>query len=537
MTNARGSVESPAPDSAGTLRPTPGGYFAQFSIGGGKRKGVTLVACATEADALKRKAAIAKLVARLRATGHRAMCANLIRDCGAADDDGMRNMARLVERIATGKEPGLAKRHGVRREGVTVKELADLWTSGELAHQYPDHVKVKKTSVDDARLFKWILKVRMPDGTTFGDRAIRSVTLDDCDHVMGALPTTAEAPATRRTYAVAIRRLLVYAVYPLRLLPVLPIPKGWLPRGGGDKAKAWIYPNEDATLMACRDVPLAQRLFFGLLVREGMRVSEALAMGWPDLDLERGVVRLDVNKTDDPRSWAMGEDVTRALIAWRALLGKTAKKDSQVFPRSLGNRRLARALRIALERANVKRPELTVAKPGRMILRAHDLRGSFVTLALAAGRTEAWVTDRTGHRSSTMIYRYKRAARTAAELGLGWLAPLDEAIPEFAPAGCQDANGVQTGGPARRSGTAGDSKTSEETTPKGASGRALGALKTGDVARRPWVRIPPPPLHRRGFRGGPCRTLLVLGAPFTSHSHGIHIATRRDARTPARPRA
>src|SRR5258708_27075764 len=62
-------------------------------------------------------------------------------------------------------------------------------------------------------------------------------------------------------------------------------------------------------------------------------------------------------------------------------------------------------------------------------------------------------------------------------------------------------------------------------------------LKTGDVARRPWVRIPPPPLKHRGFRGGPCRTLLVLEAPFTSYSHGIHVAARPDARSPARLRS
>jgi hypothetical protein len=42
-----------------------------------------------------------------------------------------------------------------------------------------------------------------------------------------------------------------------------------------------------------------------------------------------------------------------------------------------------------------------------------------VTLALACGRTEAWVTDRTGHKSSAMIARYKRSARFAAELKLG----------------------------------------------------------------------------------------------------------------------
>lgn len=37
-----------------------------------------------------------------------------------------------------------------------------------------------------------------------------------------------------------------------------------------------------------------------------------------------------------------------------------------------------------------------------------------------------------GRRSSQMINRYRRAARSVAELGLGQLTPLDVAIPELA---------------------------------------------------------------------------------------------------------
>jgi integrase len=33
----------------------------------------------------------------------------------------------------------------------------------------------------------------------------------------------------------------------------------------------------------------------------------------------------------------------------------------------------------------------------RAQFRAHDLRGTFVTLALANGKSETWVADRTGH--------------------------------------------------------------------------------------------------------------------------------------------
>jgi integrase len=469
-----------------------------------------------------RRIAIARLVMRLRETGHTGdILANTIREGGAADAAEMRKLERLVERIVSGKEPGLARRHGARREGTTVAELAKLWTSGDLARQYPDHVKAKKTSDDDKRILEWLSKVRMPDGATFGERQVAAVTLDDCDHVMTALPKTAEAPGTRRQYAQALRKLLVYAVYPLRLLPTLPIPKGWLPKPGAPKAKAWIYPAEDLALMRCRDVRLARRLFFGLLVREGMRESEALNLTWRDLDLEHGVVRLDENKTDDPRSWALGADVARALLAWKRVRGKKAEKIPRVFPKVLMGTKTSLVVRLrrGLECAGVKRPELVQQGKGRMRLRVHDLRGTFVTLALACGQTEAWVTDRTGHRSSAMVYRYKRAARTAAELGLGWLAPLDEAIPELAEAnGSQRANRVQTGRPSGPHTTRGRSKTP----------------RRGHVGTR---RTPVPhlanPLHvgsnpirtSEGTRPGAARLLLRTGG---HHEH--RPVSRRQAR-------
>jgi hypothetical protein len=65
----------------------------------------------------------------------------------------------------------------------------------------------------------------------------------------------------------------------------------------------------------------------------------------------------------------------------------------------------------------------------------HDLRGTLETLSLANGKSESWINDRTGHRSSQMIARYKqmiarykRTARTFAELDLGQLDALSDAL-------------------------------------------------------------------------------------------------------------
>jgi len=88
-------------------------------------------------------------------------------------------------------------------------------------------------------------------------------------------------------------------------------------------------------------------------------------------------------------------------------------------------------LRTHLKLAGVTRSQLFEANESRLAIRAHDLRATFVTVSLALGKTEAWITDRTGHRSSQMIYAYKRAARTHAELQLGGFKPMWEAIPEL----------------------------------------------------------------------------------------------------------
>ncbi|WP_437662304.1 tyrosine-type recombinase/integrase [Sorangium sp. So ce1182] len=66
-------------------------------------------------------------------------------------------------------------------------------------------------------------------------------------------------------------------------------------------------------------VPLCFRIYYGFLTREGMRADEAGTLEWSDVDLKRGAVVLDENKTDDPRAWALSPDVVRALRAYREL--------------------------------------------------------------------------------------------------------------------------------------------------------------------------------------------------------------------------
>jgi len=307
--------------------------------------------------------------------------------------------------------------------GLTFAGVRELWTSGEL-HRLPDHVKSSGRKDKNGSRAKHVEPVTI-DGVRFGDMPVTSIRIEHCEHVMASLPKTL-APLSRRHVAQVMLRVLSLAAYPLRLIAASPLPRGWLPKVGKVKAKGCLYPDEERALLACVDVPLEHRVLYGFLAREGMRKGEALALTWSDIDLARGAIKLDVNKTDDPRAWALSPDVTRALTKWK----KLAPKRETVFYIA-HSEHLASQLRDHLKLAGVKRSELDEKSATRIMLRAHDFRALFVTSALANDKSEAWVSDRTGHRSSLMINRYRRQARTLGELGLGVLAPLDETIPEL----------------------------------------------------------------------------------------------------------
>ena len=168
-------------------------------------------------------------------------------------------------------------------------------------------------------------------------------------------------------------------------------------------------------------------MLYGFLAREGMRKSEALRLTWDDFNLERGMVRLDVNKTDEPRAWALAPDVVSALRVWRTMRPGVPKLFAVSQPA-----RLALAFRKHLGVAKVGRAELFEKSKTRLRIRLHDLRATFVTVHLAHGKSETWIADRTGHKSSQMINTYRRQARTWVELGIDALAPLDATVPELA---------------------------------------------------------------------------------------------------------
>ncbi len=423
-------------DGHADLDPTPEGFFRTRLRYGKGLRGRFLIKLRDEDAAQRRADRMRELADLLARAGHSSRAPIILEEAGAAPtEQDFADAERIVEALCAGK--GAAK---TKKAETTFATLAGKWTDGSLAREYPDHVGKKKTAdLDEARV-QWICWVAIAPGLKFGDLPLSAVTLDHAQTVMRNLPNTTKKPATRRQYAQVIHRVLELAVFPCRLLEASPLPRGFMPKIGKSPKYPYLYPLEDAALLGHAPTPLGRRVLCGFLSREGCRSGEAVALQiGVDVDLELGTVRLDVNKTDDPRAWALDAGVARALRAYVKLRG--AKRGDFLFVDEDGqpfdHDKLAGQLRADLEAAGVDRHELFNAGENTGKLRAHDLRGTFVTLNLANGKTETWISDRTGHGSSIMINRYRRSARTAAELGLGPLHQLDAAIPELAAIAAQ----------------------------------------------------------------------------------------------------
>ena len=350
--------------ATGNVYESHGRWYARVTLDKGKRPSILLTTCANETAAEARGTVLAGLAARLRASGVPFDVRRKIleRAGEAAEGKALDKVRTAAAAICSGD----ARPMGDPSKPVTFRQLCERWTSGDLARTYPDHVRVKRTARFDVMRLEAHVYPNVPDVPIHG------FTLDHAEAVMRAIPSERSA-ATRRHVAQLMHRILGIAVFPLRLITANPLPKGFLPKVGPSKAKGHLYPDDDARLLACPDVPLDWRAFYGFLDREGPRYSEAAGLAWRDFDLDRGAVKLDENKTDDPRAWALSPGVApalRALRALRAARGLPVGPDDRVFlfvddtgaeaPPNRG----ADIFRKHLKAAGVDRPEAFRAEQG-----------------------------------------------------------------------------------------------------------------------------------------------------------------------------
>jgi site-specific recombinase XerD len=141
---------------------------------------------------------------------------------------------------------------------------------------------------------------------------------------------------------------------------------------------------------------------FDVSIRSGMRRSEQYNLRWPDVDLDRRIMRLRVTKNGKPRNAFIIDDVRNALLALKSMdVHRRARKNAEaaddlVFSKS-GNKKWWAA---ALKDAGVEN------------YRWHDNRHTFCSRLVQAGVHLKVVQEAAGHASIASTMRYAHFAPT-----------------------------------------------------------------------------------------------------------------------------
>ena len=146
-----------------------------------------------------------------------------------------RTVVRAGEPREPANGPPAVRKHDP--EGMTFEQLATMWTSGDLAKRFPDHVQLERTANDDvsmARKYIYPLVGKVP---------VLTFKLDHAERVMAAIPASLSRATRRRHVGQIMHRVLSLAVFPMRSREANPLPRGWLPKLGAKKAKAWLHPT------------------------------------------------------------------------------------------------------------------------------------------------------------------------------------------------------------------------------------------------------------------------------------------------------
>jgi site-specific recombinase XerD len=148
----------------------------------------------------------------------------------------------------------------------------------------------------------------------------------------------------------------------------------------------WLEPNEETALLAACDKSRNRRLVdvVRVALESGMRLREITELQWPQVDLTRGLIRLEHTKSGRRREVPMRQDVYTVLAAL------PEPREGRVWP----DRRIRTAFENAVERAGLKD------------FRFHDLRHHFASWFMMRGGDLLALQKILGHRTLAMTQKY-----------------------------------------------------------------------------------------------------------------------------------
>lgn len=207
--------------------------------------------------------------------------------------------------------------------------------------------------------------------------------------------------------------------------------------------RTWVEPEQLVTLLEA--APKGHRPVIAVPAGAGLRVGEACALDWRDLDLAAGTLTVQESKTPARRREV---DLPSGPITELWTLAATSphtEPDDPVFIGTQGTRQtpanVSRRLKSAIKKANPKLEALGIAPLSERVS-PHSLRRTYASLRYACGDDSVYVAEQGGWADPTFPIRvYARAVRRRERLSGAQANAFDEAI-EWAGMGRETDNGA-----------------------------------------------------------------------------------------------
>lgn len=297
------------------------------------------------------------------------------------------------------------------------RDIAELWIEG--IREAVENGERSPTTPDQYRssLDRHVLP-------GLGEVRLREITVPVVDRFLGAVRTN-KGLATAKTSRSVISGVLGLAVRhgalsrnPVRETRRLEGGRKKPPRALTlEERTAWLAQLEDDEKAVRWDLPDLSRF----MLATGVRIGEALAVAWGDVDLEHGVVRVDYNVVRVKGQGLMRKSTkteagerTLTLPSWcvdmlRKRFADVSSSEGPVFPDTLG------ALRDPSNTRRVLRE--TRGSEGFAWVTSHVFRKTAATILDEAGLSARVIADQLGHARPSMtqdVYLGRRSVNGAA---------------------------------------------------------------------------------------------------------------------------
>jgi integrase len=356
-----------------------------------------------------------------------------------------RTKTAAEDRLAVVLPASRERQHPAVSPDVTVREYAERWltlcaglkprTLESYRHKLNGHILPALGSFKVRKLHRGVIKTLLAEKQASGF-----------------------APDSVRLIHAALRRMLNAAVEDevIRTNPasglgrVLRLTR---PRGTRAESIRAFGPDQIQRFLEAAEAktPRFHPLFL-LMARTGLRLGEALALRWEDLDLVRGEVRVEralgpsgetgAPKSGHGRTVDLSKGLRAVLRRLRARAGEGALRRGEgspawLFPTTGATRSMPHiTAQVAFKRA-LKAAEL----PGHFS--CHSLRHTYASLLLAAGVSPAYVQEQLGHASIELtVGTYGRWLRKKAPGALDVLDRGGEVVAESPETVAAGASGV-----------------------------------------------------------------------------------------------